>query len=106
MLAPDFAYRELDRVRVKGRDKPLAIYEVIGLNDELDEHVRTNLQQYQAALDAYRNQDWPLAEALFKSLSQAQPLCRLYAIYMERIVHFQSNLADADWDGVANFREK
>ncbi|MEY3863109.1 MAG: hypothetical protein RIR60_1475 [Pseudomonadota bacterium] len=105
-LAPDFAYRELDRVRVKGRDTPLAIYEVIGLNDQLDEHVKTSLQQYQAALDAYRNQDWPQAEALFKSLSQAQPLCRLYAIYMERIVNFQSNLADDDWDGVANFREK
>jgi adenylate cyclase len=106
MLATDFAYRELDRVRVKGRKKPLAIYEVLGEKEEVNEAALTDLQQYLVALDAYRNQDWPLAEALFKSLSQAQPLCRLYAIYMERIVHFQSNLADADWDGVANFREK
>jgi len=106
VLAPDFVYRELDRVRVKGRKKPLAIYEVLGEKEEVNEAALTDLQQYLVALDAYRNQDWPLAEALFKSLSQAQPLCRLYAIYMERIVHFQSNLADADWDGVANFREK
>lgn len=106
VLAPDFVYRELDRVRVKGRKKPLAIYEVLGEKEEVNEAALTDLQQYLVALDAYRNQDWPLAEALFKSLSQAQPLCQLYAIYMERIVHFQSNLADADWDGVANFREK
>ena len=106
MLAPDFAYRELDRVRVKGRDKPLAIYEVIGLNDELDEHVRTNLQQYQAALDAYRNQDWPQAEALFTSLSQAQPLCRLYAIYLERIARFKGNPPMLGWDGVFSYEQK
>jgi adenylate cyclase len=106
VLAPDFAYRELDQVRVKGRDKPLAIYEVIGLNDELDEHVRANLQQYQAALTAYRNQDWPQAEDLFTSLSAAQPLCRLYAIYMERIACFKDNPPAADWDGVFRFEQK
>ena len=106
MLATDFAYRELDRVRVKGRDKPLAIYEVIGLNEELDEHVRTNLQQYQAALDAYRNQDWPQAEALFTSLSQAQPLCRLYAIYLERIARFKGNPPMLGWDGVFSYEQK
>lgn len=106
VLAPDFAYRELDRVRVKGRDKPLAIYEVIGLNDELDEHVRTNLQQYQTALTAYRDQDWLQAEALFTSLSQAQPLCRLYVIYLERIAYFKGNPPMLDWDGVVNFEQK
>jgi adenylate cyclase len=106
VLAPDFVYRELDRVRVKGREKPLAIYEVLGAKEEVNEAALTDLPQYLVALAAYRNQDWPQAEALFTSLSQAQPLCRLYAIYMERIVHFQSNLPDANWDGVANFREK
>ena len=106
MLAPDFAYRELDRVRVKGRDKPLAIYEVIGLNDELDEHVRANLQQYQAALTAYRNQDWPQAEDLFTSLSEAQPLCRLYAIYLERIACFKGNPPTLGWDGVFSYEQK
>lgn len=104
--APDFVYRELDRVRVKGREKPLAIYEVIGANAEVGELMLADLQQYQTALAAYRNQDWPQAEALFTSLSQAQPLCRLYAIYLERIARFKSNPPAADWDGVANFREK
>jgi adenylate cyclase len=106
VLAPDFVYRELDRVRVKGREKPLAIYEVLGAKEEVNEAALTALQQYLVALAAYRNQDWPQAETLFTSLSQAHPLCRLYAIYMERIVHFQSNLPDANWDGVANFGEK
>ncbi len=104
--APDFVYRELDRVRVKGREKPLAIYEVIGANAEVGELMLADLQQYQTALAAYRNQDWLQAEALFTRLSQAQPLCRLYAIYLERIARFKGNPPAADWDGVANFREK
>jgi adenylate cyclase len=106
MLAPDFAYRELDRVRVKGREKPLAIYEVLGAKEEVNEAALTALQQYQTALAAYRNQDWPQAEALFKGLSETQPICRLYAIYLERIACFKDNPPAADWDGVANFREK
>ncbi len=106
VLAPDFVYRELDRVRVKGREKPLAIYEVIGAKTEVGEPMLAGLQQYQTALAAYRNQAWPQAEALFKSLAQAQPLCRLYIIYMERIAYFMANPPAADWDGVANFSEK
>jgi adenylate cyclase len=106
VLAADFVYRELDRVRVKGRDKPLAIYEVVGLKTEVGEPMLADLQQYQAALAAYRNHDWPQADALFKSLSQAQPLCRLYTIYMERIAYFIANPPAANWDGVVNFKEK
>ena len=106
VLAPDFVYRELDRVRVKGRDKPLAIYEVVGAKAEVGEQVLADLQQYHAALAAYRNQDWPQAKALFASLFQAQPLCRLYAIYLERIAHLQENTPAADWDGVVNFEQK
>jgi len=106
LLAPDFVYRELDRVRVKGRDKALAIYEVLGAKEEVNQAALTDLQQYLEALAAYRNQDWPQAEALFSSLSQAQPLCRLHAIYQERIVYFKKNPPAADWDAVVNFEEK
>ena len=106
MLAPDFVYRELDRVRVKGRDKPLAIYEAIGTKAELGESMLADLQQYQTALDAYRNQDWPQADALFKSLSEAQPRCRLYDIYMERIACFKGNPPMLGWDGVFSYEQK
>lgn len=106
VLAQVFVYRELDRVRVKGREKPLAIYEVIGAKTEVGESMLADLQQYQTALDVYRNQDWPRAEVLFKSLAKAQPLCRLYAIYLERIAYFVANPPAVDWDGVVNFKEK
>jgi adenylate cyclase len=106
VLAPDFVYRELDRVRVKGREKPLAIYEVLDAKEEVNEAALTDLQQYQAALAAYRNQDWPQAEALFTRLTQTQPLCRLYAIYLERIACFKGNPPMLGWDGVFRFEQK
>ena len=106
VLAPDFVYRELDRVRVKGREKPLAIYEVLDAKEEVNEAALTDLQQYQAALAAYRNQDWPQAEALFTRLTQTLPLCRLYAIYLERIACFKGNPPMLGWDGVFRFEQK
>lgn len=104
--APDFVYRELDRVRVKGRDKPLTIYELMGEYAEVGSLALAALQQYHLALAAYRNQDWPQAQSLFGELQQAEPQRQLYTLYLERIAYFTSNPPGANWDGLVNFSEK
>src|SRR5690606_15499548 len=51
---PDYTFREVDRVRVKGRDEPVGIYEPLGATAELDKAVRDELKLYQEALRLYR----------------------------------------------------
>ena len=99
-------YRELDRVRVKGRDEPVSIYEPLGPQDELDKNVRDELKFHREALKLYRARNWELAELQFVHLSKRSPKRFLYKLYIERIGHFRSNPPPADWDGVYTHQEK
>ena len=103
---PDFIYRELDQVRVKGKDKPVAIYEPIGIKDQVDEAVLEEIKLYQQALKLYRKQDWDQAELQMYNLQRMYPECKLYQVYAERAAHFRSNPPAADWDGVFDFKTK
>ncbi|WP_416186496.1 CHASE2 domain-containing protein [Herbaspirillum sp. RTI4] len=103
--APQFAYRELDRVRVKGKNEPVPIFEPLGLSAGLNEAQRTQLDQWQQALALLRAQQWEAAEALILQL-QASDAHGLYTLYLQRIAHFRANPLPLDWDGVTTFDTK
>lgn len=103
---PELAYRELDRVRVKGRDKPVSIYEPLGPDDAVDDKVRDELKFYREAVKLYRAQNWELAELQFVNLMKRSPKRALYKVYVERINQFRVNPPPADWDGVYTHLEK
>jgi adenylate cyclase len=99
-------FRELDRVRVKGKEQPVAIYEPVGKEGEMDKALASEIALYQKALRLYRRQDWDLAEVQFLNLQRQAPQRRLYALYVERIGYFRANPPGEDWDGVFTFRTK
>lgn len=103
---PDFAFRELDSVRVKGKDKAVKIFEPISLADQLSESDKAVLAQYHNALTQYRSQDWQLAGAEFARLQQLDPERKFYQIYSERIAHFTVQPPATDWDGSHTFFTK
>ncbi len=102
----DFLYRELDHVRVKGKDKPVAIYEPIGLNGEVDKALRDEVELFHEVRRLYRKQDWDLAELQLLNLQRMSPDTALYRIYAERVTYFRNNPPADDWDGVFVFQTK
>src|SRR6476620_6863964 len=60
--APDFVFRELDRVRPKGKKEPVAIYEPIGASPSVDKALNDELALWHEALRLYRAREWDLAE--------------------------------------------
>jgi adenylate cyclase len=58
---PDMLYRELDIVRVKGKDKAVTIFEPIGKVGQVDTATVNELETYASALALYRGQDWAAA---------------------------------------------
>jgi adenylate cyclase len=102
---PEFTFRELDLVRVKGKTKPVAIFEPIGETKLLDEKILSNLENYAKALAAYRRCDWEQASRLYENLTkQSDEL--LYNTYLDRIERFRHEPPSADWDGVFDHLSK
>ncbi len=97
--AGSYAFRELDRVRVKGRDAPIGIYEPLGPAGAIAPAARADLERFHQALESYRNRRWDAAEHGIAALSEAEPSRRIYRIYLERIAHFRECPPPGDWDG-------
>ncbi len=97
---PEYTYRELDRVRVKGKDKPVTIYEPVGFTSELSKEVKKEIRLYHDALKLFRSQSWDMAEIQFLNLSKMSPDQMLYAVYIARTAHYRSNPPGERWDGV------
>jgi adenylate cyclase len=104
--AADWAFRELDRVRVKGKNEPVAIYEPLGPRDALDASVTQDLSRHRQALRAYRNRLWDEAERDFFSLSRSGQPHPIYELYLARIAHFRQHPPPPDWDGSFSFEHK
>ena len=102
----DWAYRELDSVRVKGKNEPVAIYEPLGPKDLLDPAFRQDLARHRGAMKLYRAQLWDQAEAEFFQLSQGPRPHYIYGKFMERILFLRDNPPGANWDGAFTFTHK
>ncbi|MBI3715326.1 MAG: adenylate/guanylate cyclase domain-containing protein [Betaproteobacteria bacterium] len=99
-------YRELDRVRVKGKAEPVSIYEPVGIKGEIAESIIDELDRFHRALDYYRKQQWDDATRLLTTLSQADPNRKAYKLYLERIVDLRLHPPGKNWDGVFVFTHK
>jgi len=95
-----FIFRQLDRVRVKGKKKGVSIYEVICRKIEANENLLSEIALSNQALEAYFHQEWDEAERLFSSLHSLHPEVKLYHLYLDRISQFKNTPPPADWDGV------
>jgi len=96
---PEYEYRELDRVRVKGKDKPVSIFEPLGLLENISKADRKLLKQFHTGVKQFRAQNWDAAEREIFALSQLEPDRLIYKIYLDRIMFFRENPPGEDWDG-------
>jgi adenylate cyclase len=99
-------FREIDRVRVKGKDEALTIYEPLGLEAEASAPLLAERDVWHAALAAYRARAWDEAEAALRRLLAAHPECGLYRLYAGRVAALRREPPPEPWDAVTSFEEK
>ena len=102
--APDFAFLELDLLKVKGKTEATRIFALLG-DSELKHSQRfIDLSgRHGEFLQRYRAKDWDTAESVVRDCERLNGagLYRLYALYRERIAFFRHNPPPAHWDGTA-----
>lgn len=95
-----FIVRELDTVRVRGREEPVTIYHLIGYGTP-NQQTQAFLNRFREGLDAYKNRQWGQAITLFLETINIrpddEPCCRMY---IERCGKYANNPPPEDWDGV------
>ena len=91
--------RELDGVRVKGKLKPVNIYELLG--EKKDEAAfKDLLEGFAKGLAHYREAKWDEAIAAFEGVLASRPSDYPSKMYIERCKNLKENPPAEPWDGV------
>ena len=102
---PDVLFREVDRIKVKGKDEAIVIYEPLGLQSEVT-NMQDELRLWNQTLRAYRAQQWDQVDVNLLNLQRMNPSCGLYRAYAERVAEKRRSPPPPNWDGVTAFDEK
>ena len=101
-----FLVRELDIVRVKGKENFVTIFEVAGYAENADTRIVESFNIFHEGLFAYRSRKWERAEELFKKTLELNPSDGPSGLYLERIEKFRLSPPPDDWNGAAIFESK
>lgn len=102
-----FLVRELDLVRVKGKSRPVVMYEVIELAGTSLPSGRTDaLASYREGIEAYRARDWETARARFQAALTAWPGDGPSELYLSRCEQHLVAPPPDSWDYVVQRTEK
>jgi len=103
LLKDRYKIRELDLVQVKGKNKSIKIFEVLGFG-EFDEEELNREKLYDKALKFYRSADFEEARTIFTSLKERYKEY-LYEMYQKRCEELIKREIK-DFDGVYRFVTK
>jgi len=104
-VGEEFLFREVDRVRVKGKETPVTLYELLAPRPappESNEKVR----RFEAALALYRDREFRAAAELFTALREDFGDDGPARLYQERSRRFAAEPPPANWDGVETLTVK
>jgi adenylate cyclase len=99
-LRGTYRMREVDRVVVKGKHEPVAIYEILDYHtDETFPHLMDAVNAFKSGLAFYRSRQWDKAIDGFAESSFLNPLDQLPRIYVDRCMHFKAEPPPENWNG-------
>jgi adenylate cyclase len=101
----EFILRQLDVIKVKGKNVPIKIYELMGSKDDSGK-LREIAGLFESGLHAYLSRDWDEAEAFFRKTLDAAPGDGPSKVFLERVRDLRNQVLSDDWDGVRVMTKK
>jgi adenylate cyclase len=94
---PEFDFRFLDSIRVKGKTRPVDVYEPLRAAETAPR--RSELALWDEARGFYREGDFVRAVAALEELARSRPEDPVYDVFLKRC-RALNLVAPADWDGI------
>lgn len=101
-----FHCRELDLVTVKGKTKPIKVYEIIGEKEKEWKNTPNFIKDFQEGLCLYRDRNWKEAVHSFQSVLTSRPGDGPAGLYIRRCKEFLTRPPGGNWTGVYERRTK
>ena len=98
--------RELDVIRVKGKSRPVKVYELIARKGKTDDETLELLKNFASGLEEYRKQEWNKATECFMAAINIKPEDYPTRLYLNRCNAFKVTPPPAEWDGVYEMESK
>ena len=99
-------FREIDCVKVKGKDEPIRIYEPIGVEGEVASDAIEELESWNQALTSYRSRDFNACIAKLKDLTQRHGAKTIYEWLGEQCERLLAVPPPEDWKAITKFDTK
>jgi len=99
--------RHLDLIRVKGKEKPISVYEILDFHTEETFPNRTAvLKLFEKGYKQFRKRDWGYAAGTFRDALNLHPGDVASQLYLDRCLKYQANPPDDSWDAVLTMTSK
>ncbi|MCK5249482.1 MAG: hypothetical protein KAJ98_05915, partial [Spirochaetaceae bacterium] len=106
IIHTSFITRQLDIVRVIGKNIPVTLYELTCFKEDFSEIERECFNDYREALKHFRAKEWDESEALFDRILEKIPDDGPTLIFVKRCRKFRKNPPPANWDGIYKMETK
>jgi len=104
-LGSDITCRELDKVKVKGKKKPVRIYELLG-KDYFTKGAYAFVESFEKGLACYRDRSFLKAIRYFEKTISLKPGDSPSQLFIQRCRTLEKEALQSDWDGTWTFTQK
>jgi PAS domain S-box-containing protein len=102
-----YRFRFLDRVRVKGKNKPVSVFEIFdGDPSDIGQLKAETLDDFERGLLHYYSQEFTQAQSFFSRVLDHYPGDRAAELYLMRAEYFETNGVSAGWEGISTLNIK
>jgi adenylate cyclase len=106
LLGENFALRRLDRLRVKGKEQPVDVYELIAPAGQLTDNQKQIIDAFHQAIEYYRNGKFDEAIVRFNQVGQSWPDDGPTKTYLKRCAELKASPLTEGWDGTWTLTNK
>ncbi|MEM7182389.1 MAG: adenylate/guanylate cyclase domain-containing protein, partial [Spirochaetota bacterium] len=95
-------YRILDKVKVKGKNKPVTVIEILDALPETTIEIFLNSKKdFETAIDAYLTKNFDRSNYYFRKVIGMNPHDKAAPMYLKRSEYYSEHGAPLDWEGIA-----